>query len=277
MIARDEKNSRHGRHPAGVLPVALYTGSVMHARLKPFAHRFNYSVFNILIDIDRLEEAARQCRLFKVNAFAPVSFHEKDHGDKRQSGLSHYIRARLVEAGIKDRPDCIRLLCYPRIFGYVFNPISIYYCTRAGELIAMAYEVRNTFGERHIYVEAVRESQLSVAGLRQECEKTFHVSPFIAMNMRYFFRTALPNDKVTFRILEKDPEGPLLSATLKATRQEFTSKNLFKELINNQFLTLKVIVSIHFQAAKLWFKGAQFHHHPDKHKYAKVKNDPDVV
>lgn len=245
-------------------PVALYVGSVMHARLKPFAHRFTYSVFNILIDIDRLDETSQISRLFKVNRFAPVSFYEKDHGDEKNTGLSGHIRQQLAKAGVKHAPDCIQLLCYPRIFGFVFNPISIYYCTANNILVAMIYEVRNTFGGKHTYVEPVYSDQLNSAGLRQECDKLLHVSPFIQMKMRYFFRTTIPEKKIFFRILENDHEGPLLSAALKARRHSFTSINLCKELIKKPFFTLKVVVAIHFEAFRLWLKGAKFHSNPHK-------------
>lgn len=242
--------------------IRLYVGSVMHARLKPFTHRFTYSVFNILIDIDRLDEASQKSWLFAVNKFAPVAFHEKDHGEEKQTGLSDYIRQRLKQAGTKEAPDCIQLLCYPRIFGYVFNPISIYYCSNKGKLIAMVYEVRNTFGGKHIYVEPVEPKQLKISGLHQESDKLLHVSPFIDMKMKYFFRITAPKEKLSFRILETDQEGPLLSATLKVKSYRFTSIKLIKLLFLKPFLTLKVIAAIHFEALKLWLKGAKYHPNP---------------
>ncbi|MEP6357173.1 MAG: DUF1365 domain-containing protein [Hyphomicrobiales bacterium] len=252
------------RNGESVSPVQLYVGSVMHARLKPFVHRFTYSVFNILIDIDQLAQASQKSRLFAVNKFAPVSFYEKDHGDEHATGLSNYIRHCLSNAGLEQTPDRIQLLCYPRIFGYVFNPISIYFCSKNGKLIAMIYEVRNTFRGKHIYVEPVQNGQLSSAGLKQECDKLLHVSPFIEMKMRYFFRTQMPEEQISFRILENDQQGPLLSAALKAKRHNFTSTSLSIQLIKKPFLTFKVVFAIHFEAMKLWFKGAKFYQNPHK-------------
>lgn len=245
-------------------PVQLYVGEIMHARLQPFSHRFTYSVFNILIDIDRLKEASDQSPLFKVNGFAPIAFHEKDHGSETQTGLSADIRKRLKEAGLTKTPDRIQLLCYPRIFGYVFNPISIYYCSEKNKLIAMIYEVRNTFGGKHLYVEPIKPKQATKAGIKQEAKKLLHVSPFIHMNMKYFFTFNIPNETLKFRILETDPEKPLLSATLKAKRYDFTSSNLFKRLLLFPLLTFKVISAIHFEAFKLWLKGAKYHPNPHK-------------
>ncbi|MEP3525622.1 MAG: DUF1365 domain-containing protein [Hyphomicrobiales bacterium] len=252
------------RNGESVSPVQLYVGSVMHARLKPFVHRFTYSVFNILIDIDQLAQASQKSSLFAVNKFAPVSFYEKDHGDEHATGLSNYIRHCLSNAGLEESPDRIQLLCYPRIFGYVFNPISIYFCSKNGKLIAMIYEVRNTFRGKHIYVEPVQNGQLSSAGLKQECDKLLHVSPFIEMKMRYFFRTQMPEEQISFRILENDQQGPLLSAALKAKRHDFTSTSLAMQLIKKPFLTFKVVFAIHFEAMKLWFKGAKFYQNPHK-------------
>lgn len=246
--------------------VRLYVGSVMHARLKPFIHRFQYTVFNLLLDVDRLEDAGQISPLFNVNKPGLVSFRESDHGDGRMRGLADHIRDLLRDDGFCDAPEQILLLCYPRIFGFVFNPISIYYCKRGNKLIAMVYEVRNTFGGEHIYVQPVREGEWNAAGLRQECDKAFHVSPFIDMPMRYFFRLTAPLKTVSFRILEKDAEGPLLSATLHAEQRPFNSLSLSKLLIGKPFFTLKVLLAIHFEALKLWIKGAKFHRHPDKNR-----------
>ncbi|MEP1442255.1 MAG: DUF1365 domain-containing protein [Hyphomicrobiales bacterium] len=244
----------------------LYVGDVMHARLKPFTHRFNYRVFNLLIDLDRLDEANQLSTLFTVNGRGVVGFKEKDHGGETETGLADFIRATVAQKSPNIQIDEIRLLCYPRILGYVFNPISIYYCLHNGEISAMVYEVRNTFGNKHIYVEPVKDSQISAAGLRQECDKSLHVSPFVEMGMTYFFRVSKLGESIKFRILERDDKGPLLSATLKATRENLSNKNLSIQLIKIPFLTLKVMAGIHFEALRLWIKGAKFIKNPHKNK-----------
>ncbi|MEM8838030.1 MAG: DUF1365 domain-containing protein [Pseudomonadota bacterium] len=250
-------------------PIALYSGEVMHQRLKPFGHRFQYSVFNILIDIDSLDDADLASWAFTVNRAGLISFYEKDHGAGEEHGLADHIRGLLKDAGIEQMPDLIRLLCYPRVLGYVFNPISIYFCEYKGDLTAMVYEVRNTFGGKHIYVEPLREGQHSAAGIRQECDKHFYVSPFIDMPMRYFFRLTLPEDRLQFRILEKDAEGPLLAATLSAKKVRFSTRALFYQSIRVPFLTVKVMAAIHYEALKLWVKGARFYsRHKAKHETA---------
>ena len=245
---------------------SLYVGDVMHARLKPFTHRFNYSVFNLLIDLDRLGEANRSSRLFTVNGRGLVAFKEKDHGGETDTGLADFIKETVRKQSPDIQIDTIKLLCYPRILGYVFNPISIYYCLHNDEISAMVYEVRNTFGNKHIYVAPVESDQISVAGLRQKCGKQLHVSPFVEMGMTYFFRVGLLGEELRFRILEQDETGPLLSATLKAKRKKLSSKNLSIQLIKIPFLTLKVVAGIHFEALRLWIKGAKFIKSPHKNK-----------
>src|ERR1700712_5592110 len=164
---------------------ALYVGEVMHARLKPMGHRFSYRVMSLLIDLDKLDAADRQSPLFGVNRAALYSFREKDHGARDGFSLRAYVQRCAAERGIDLRGGRVLLLCYPRLFGYTFNPLSAYFCYRAdGELALIIYEVRNTFGDIHPYVLPVRPGEISVAGVRQQQEKLFYVSPFIQMAMR---------------------------------------------------------------------------------------------
>ncbi len=174
---------------------ALYFGEVMHARLKPMGHRFSYRVMSLLIDLDRLEEANRQCLLFGVNRAALYSFNEADHGERDGSPLRAYAQRCADEHGIDLAGGRVLLLCYPRLLGYTFNPLSVYFCYRAdGTLAVMIYEVRNTFGDIHAYVLPVKPGQISIAGIRQHHDKRFYVSPFIDMTMRYHFRVSPPAD-----------------------------------------------------------------------------------
>lgn len=253
-------------HAAPIAAACLYVGDVMHARLKPFTHRFTYRVFNLLIDIDRLDEADQLSSLFTVNGRGIVAFKEKDHGGGTETGLSNFIRNKVQEHSPNLQVDTIKLLCYPRILGYVFNPISIYYCFFDGEITAMAYEVSNTFGNKHIYIVPVEDQQKTAVGIRQECGKQLHVSPFVEMGMTYSFHVSTLDEALRFRILERDEEGPILSATLKAKHEDLSNKNLIIQLIKIPFLTIKVMVGIHFEALRLWLKGAKFIKNPHKQK-----------
>jgi DUF1365 family protein len=184
---------------------ALYFGDVMHARLKPMGHRFSYRVMSLLIDLDRLDAADRQSLLFGVNRAALYSFSESDHGERDGSGLRLYAQRRAAERGIDLTGGRVLLLGYPRLLGFTFNPLSIYFCYRAdNELALLIYEVRNTFGDSHAYVLAVKPGEISDAGVRQWQDKQFYVSPFLEMAMRYHFRVSPPGESVKLRILETD-------------------------------------------------------------------------
>lgn len=146
----------------------LYPGDVMHARLKPFGHRFVYRVFSIVIDLDRLAEAGRMSKLLSVNRANLASFRRSDHVERTGETVRQFADRLLAGAGLGERAERILLMCYPRIFGYVFNPISVYYCYRAdGSLLALIYAVRNTFGQRHTYVAPVMPGELTKAAVRQ--------------------------------------------------------------------------------------------------------------
>jgi DUF1365 family protein len=241
--------------------VTLYPGKVMHARLKPFGHRFSYRVFTILIDIDRLDEADGQSRLFAINRAGITSFHERDHLDVESlsATLSAQVRQQLADAGLTRAVARVLLLCYPRILGFVFNPISVYFAYGDdGGLLAAIYEVRNTFGGKHTYVCKVEPGQLTNAGLRQSRTKIFHVSPFIELGATYDFRLLPPGTSVALRILESERGEPLLSATFHGDATPLSSANLGWQLLAVPFVTLKVVAAIHWQALKLWLKGARY-------------------
>ena len=238
-------------------PVSLYTGKVMHARMKPVAHRFTYRVFSLLLDLDRLKEAGRLSRLFSIERFNLLSFAPKDHGDRDGSNPRVVVERLLARAGVA-RPARILLLCYPRILGFVFNPLAVYYCYDDSSAVsALVEEVRNTFGGMHPYVLPVSSAQDPDA-IRQEQDKEFYVSPFLDMQMRYRFRMRAPGDCVKIRILESDAAGPILAATFAGTRSDVTDASLLRACVAMPFLTLKVVAAIHWQALKLWLKGVHY-------------------
>ena len=242
----------------------LYFGPVMHARMRPMAHRFNYRVMSLLIDLDRLAEADRLSPLFAVNRRALYSFDERDHGPRDGSSLRAYVQRSAAEHGVDLSGGKVLLLCYPRLFGYTFNPLSVYFGYRAdGALALVIYEVRNTFGDIHPYAHPVQPGEISPAGLRQQQDKTFYVSPFIEMAMRYHFRIVPPGDTVKIRILETSAEGPVLAATFSGHRQPLTSMALLRSVLQLPLLTLKVMAAIHWEALRLWIKGARLVPRPE--------------
>lgn len=248
----------HAAPPPGAA-ATLYVGKVMHARLKPVAHRFDYRVFNLLLDLDRLDEADGMARLFSVNRRNALSFHEDDHRPPESGTLRDYADGLLAEAGLGAPAARILLACYPRVLGRVFNPLAVYYAYRGdGTLAALVYEVRNTFGERHTYVCPVAPAECSPAGIRQTRAKRFHVSPFIGMDMRYHFRMGFPGETMRWRILETDGEGPLLAATYNGRARALSDAALADCLLRIPLQTWKIVGAIHYEALRLWLKGAAY-------------------
>jgi DUF1365 family protein len=249
---------KSGKPDAAAEAAALYVGCVMHARLKPMGHRFSYRVMSLLIDLDRLADADRQSALFCVNRAALYSFHEADHGKRDGSSLRAYAQRCAAERGIDLTGGRVLLLCYPRLLGYTFNPLSVYFCYRAdGELALLIYEVRNTFGDIHPYVLPVLSGEISDAGVRQQQDKLFYVSPFIEMAMRYHFRVLPPGERVQLRILATDRESPVLAATFDGSRRILNTKELLRAFVRLPLVTMKIMAAIHWEALRLWLKGAR--------------------
>jgi DUF1365 family protein len=229
----------------------------MHARLRPVRHRFSYRVMSLLIDLDRLDEADRLSPLFAVNRRALFSFHESDHGGRNGASLSRYARQLAARHGIELANGRILLLCYPRLFGYAFNPLSIYFChLPCGRLALVIYEVRNTFGATHHYVLPVQHGGGQSDVLRQSQSKEFYVSPFMELDTHYDFRLSPPGERVKVRILQRDRTGPIFAAGFSARRRPLTSRALLGVALVLPLFTVKVIAAIHWQALRLWLKGA---------------------
>ncbi|HUK61094.1 MAG TPA: DUF1365 domain-containing protein [Stellaceae bacterium] len=239
---------------------ALYFGTVTHQRLRPVRHELSYRVFSLLVDLDELPDLARRLRLLSHNRFNLFSFHDRDHGARRDRRLRPYVEAQLARAGIALDGGAIRLLCFPRVLGYVFNPLSIYFCHGPdAALRAILYEVSNTFGEQHSYLIPVTGPGGVVS---QSCAKEFYVSPFMEMACRYEFRLAAPGEKIAVYIRQSDREGPILHASLAGTRAELSDRALIGAFLSYPLMTLKVIGGIHWEALRLWRKGLKVLPHP---------------
>ena len=239
---------------------ALYFGEVVHERQRPRKHRLRYSVFSLLADVDLLSAISAKSRLFAYNGRALFSLHDKDHGKQPDQSLADWARQELSAAGLARAGHRIELLCYPRLLGYVFNPLSVYFChDDRGVLAAIIYEVHNTFGERHAYIVAVDDDARSV--IRQEGTKEFYVSPFIPMDCAYKFRVQPPGENVRIVMRVEDSDGLLLAASFNARRRPFSDRHLVRAALRYPFMTLKVMVGIHWEALKLWRKKAPYFEH----------------
>ncbi len=241
---------------------ALYVGSVIHRRLRPRAHRLRYRVFWMLLDLDEIDHLSSTLRLFSHNRLNAVSFHDVDHGDGSSMPLRDQINDHLRAAGIETNNGHVRLLCMPRLFGYVFNPLSVYFCYRAdGSLAALLYEVHNTFGERHTYLIAVEPNAGPI--VVQQCQKVLHVSPFMDMDLQYAFRVAVPGEHVSVAIDTTDQDGRVLVAALSGKRVTATDAALLGVMATHPALTLKVIAAIHWHALRMLLKGFTLRPRPE--------------
>jgi DUF1365 family protein len=237
---------------------ALYFGTVMHRRSRPRRHFLRYRMFWMLLDLDELTDIDRRLLPFGYNRFNILSFHDRDHGDGSAVPLRTQIDRRLADAGIS-AGGAIRLLTMPRVVGYVFNPISIYFCHRPdATLAAILYEVHNTFGERHTYIYPAGATQLAA----HDCAKAFHVSPFLNMNMEYEFRTCVPDENLSIAVLGSDCKGAIITAVMAGERRSLDIKHLFLAVALFPLLTLKVILAIHWNALLLWIKRIPVHTKP---------------
>ena len=236
----------------------LYRGEVMHRRLRPFGHRFVYRVFSLLIDIDAVCELDRRLRLFSYNRFNLISFCDRDHGARDGSPLRPWVERQLRDSGVYTAPERIFVHAFPRVLGYVFNPISVYWCHGpTGRLIAVVCEVKNTFGDQHVYVLRAPQNAAPDATLRAACDKAMYVSPFIEMSARYRFRFDLPDDRLRLVIAESDTGGDVLMASHTARRYPLSDSQLAMACLVYPLVTAKIIAAIHWEALKLWLKGAR--------------------
>lgn len=240
---------------------ALYLCRVRHARLRPFKHAFAYRVWSLLVDLDQLDTLPALLSHNRANLF---SLQDRDHGARDGSALKPWVLSMLAGEGIDLTDGTIRLLCFPRLAGYVFNPLSIYYCHGAdGTLRAIVYEVKNTFGDQHCYVCPVTADQAATGVIDQRHDKEFHVSPFLAIAGDYEFRLTVPDEQLAIQIRHGDSQGDLLLASQTGHRRALTSARLLTVLMTHPLVTFKVTLGIHWEALRLWIKGARFHRRPN--------------
>jgi hypothetical protein len=243
---------------------ALYRGRVMHRRLRPKSHQLNYRVFWLSLDLAEIGDLDRRLRLFSRNRFNLLSFHDADYGDGSGT-LRAQVEAWMTRAGIDLNGGPVRLLTMPRVLGYVFNPISFYYCHFAdGRLAAVVYEVTSTFGIRHAYVIPVPEEDQSAGVIRQGAAKALYVSPFMGMEMDYQFRGHTPGDRLDMTIQGLDADGVLITAAMAAERRPLDDRNIASAAAAIPLMTIKVIVAIHWEALKLWLKGVRLTRQPNR-------------
>ncbi len=242
----------------------IYNGVVTHKRFKPVKHFLKYNTFSLFIDLDELNNLNKKNPIFSHNRINIFSFYDKDHGDRNSKSLKKWALNKLKKFKINSKINKIKLLCYPRIFGYVFNPLSIFYCYKNNSLKAIFYEVKNTFNEQHTYIFKVND----IEKIEQRCKKKFYVSPFMDMKTFYDFKLQNPKKKLFVSIKQTDKKGTILTAIQKGERKEFNFKQLLVNFFKYPLMTFKIITAIHFEAFLLWKKGAIY-----RSRSRKIKNN----
>lgn len=239
----------------------LIIADVAHARLRPQKNSFHYHVYYLCVPLaERI--ALKALRLLSLDGWNLFSLNARDH-EVPIDGYEAWIRGVLTEYGVTHADGEIVLLTLPRVVGYVFNPVSFWFCLNAkGELACVLSEVRNTFGERHCYLSYHDNGRSIDADDWLTAQKIFHVSPFIPVEGHYAFRFAYGQEKIGVWINHHDADGLLLTTSLVGKRQPLTDARLLYCFFRYPLVTLKVIGLIHFQALKLIRKGIVYRRKP---------------
>jgi len=238
----------------------IYNGAVKHQRFRPIEHSLNYRTFSMLLDLNEIENLAKNISIFSLNKFNLFSFYNRDHGARDGSSLKDWVQKNIKKFNISNNITKITLLCYPRVFGYVFNPLSVFYCYENNDLRAIFYEVKNTFNEQHTYIFKIKDNEK----IEQKCKKKFYVSPFMDMETYYNFKLLNPKEKLSIFIRQTNGEETVLTATQTGDKKEFSFKQLLINFFKYPLMTIKIISSIHYDAFFLWKKGAGYRKRDNK-------------
>ena len=232
----------------------LYEGEVVHARLVPRPHKLRYRVTSLLVDLASLPCVSNSLCLFGYNTPHLMSFYDRDHGAGKEQSAFDYARMLFNQAGLADAGARVKLLCYPRLLGYVFNPVSVYYGFDGdNKLRGLIYEVNNTYRERRSYVLAAGESRNGVYA--HACGKEMSVSPFTSNDGRYNFNITQPGDDLLLGIRFADERGPVIKTHFRGHARALNDRAIASLALTQPAMTAKVIAAIHWEALKLYVKG----------------------
>ncbi|TDS76637.1 DUF1365 domain-containing protein [Comamonas sp. JUb58] len=236
-------------------------GHIWHQRLRPVVHAFRYPGYFLLLPLRSLRD--QPDALLRRNRRAAISFYDRDHGDGSADCLAWFDQL-LQQEGIKDAVGEVWLHTFPRVLGYAFKPVSFWYAHRAdGSLAAVLAEVNNTFGERHAYLLAGPDLAW---GTEQVAAKCFHVSPFCTVQGEYRFRFVRSDNRNLVQVDLHDEAGPLLRTGVAGTLQPLTPASVRRAFWGIPLMTWGVVLRIHWQALRLWFKRLPFHRKPTEPK-----------
>ena len=247
----------------------LILSSIFHKRYGEIEHFFKYKATSIFLDLDELDIIKSKSIIFSINSFNIFSFNEKDHGYRDKRSIKEFITQSLKKYDVNYYDLKIKILCFPRIFGYVFNPLSIFYCYDENSLISIFYEVKNTSNEQHTYI-FVKGKKKKISTLQHECSKDFYVSPFIGMSGKYLFTNKLTKDHLNIIIDLYDKNNKkILTASQSGKFIDFKASKLLKYNLLNPLFGFKVITAILFESFIIFLKGGKY--------YARNKKTKDSI
>ena len=249
----------------------IYYGTLMHDRLIPKRHKFAYKLFYLFFDLSQLDVIKKKFTFFSYNKINFFSFYDKDHGYRNKIKTISWVKNILKKVGLNKKKIKIYILCMPRILGHVFNPLTIYFCYDVkGSLKVIIYEVKNTFDQQHSYVFKLKNFS-NANFFNHSCVKKFHVSPFWGMNAKYNFKVSKPSNKFYVSIGMRKKNKKIFEAILNTKYQKLSFKNFILKFFQYPFLTIKVVLAIHIEALKIFFKGGKYFKKP------LLKNDLTIV
>lgn len=243
---------------------ALYHCRVMHHRLRPKRHRFEYGLFYLWLDLDELNTLSGSLKLLKRNRWSLFSFFDSDHIQKSSADAKENVLQIMRESGVDtSKVSRVRLLTFPRVLGYIFNPVCFYYAfDAAGKPVAAVAEVTNTFHEQKPYV--LTEFEADQDRFRLVTPKHFYVSPYFGLELKFDFKLRLPGEQLEIHVDDHDGEERAILTTLTGTRQPLTDASLWKAFCRYPLVTLRVIFLIHWHALRLWMKGLHVYRKADQ-------------
>jgi len=247
-------------------PFKCYLGKVYHQRHDHVKHRLAYKVFSVCLDLTDPANSAKEIPFFSFNRFNLFSLHEKDHMEEGYGHLTDYVQDLLIRAGIfssaEELPVRTEMLAYPRFLGRAFNPLTVFFCYGENEdLTAILYQVRNTFGQRHHYAFKIDDE--TGTHYRHSCDKCFYVSPFIEMDCHYKFKISPPGESVSITINQTQQQKALLTASFQGRKLEISKKTMLSLALSYFQMGGKILAAIHWEALKLWIKGATYQQRPE--------------
>lgn len=244
------------------IETALAIADVMHKRFRPREHMFRYKVYYMCFALSHMQRLGN--RFLSLEKWNLMGFYRRDHGARDGSDLESWIRTILANHGVTEADGDIILLTLPRILGYVFNPVSFWFCLdRRGDLRAVLSEVSNTFGEHHSYICYHDDHRVIEATDWLQADKAFHVSPFLAVNGYYKFRFTCTDKQVAAHVNHFDDQGLMLATSVSGSLQPLNATSAMKAFLGYPLVTLKVIGLIHFEAMRLVFKGIRHFRKPE--------------